>query len=139
MNLCGGIVNLGDSEQLLLEIPDEKFQVTPRRKASSSLPSRKKKGELGPIDTERRTPTSTDRKSSLRPLSAHSRGRPQASQSPVAAPSPTFLNPLSKDDLKKSMNRQRPTGPPLHASKIISSGLTRKLESGHNVVRVHQF
>lgn len=134
MNLCGGIVNVGDSEQLLLEIPDEKFQLTPRRKATSSVPGRRNKVELGPLDTERRTPSSTDRRSSVRPLSTTSGNRSRASPSPLAVPSPTFLNPLSKDDLRKSMNRQRPVaGPPPHATKVHSSGLTKKLESGYNV------
>ena len=136
MNLCGGIVNVGESEQLLLEIPDEKFQLTPRRKATSSLPGRRNK-ELGPIDTERRTPTSTERRNSSRPLSTTTGNRSKGSPSPLAVPSPTFLNPLSKDDLRKSMNRQRPAaGPPLHATKVSSSGLTKKLESGYNVVSV---
>ena len=137
MNLCGGIVNVGDSELFLLEIPDEKFQLTPRRKATSSLPGRRNKAELGPIDTDRRTPTSIERRGSTRPLSATSGNRSKGSPSPIAVPSPTFLNPLSKDDLRKSMNRQRPVvGPPLHATKAHSSGLTKKLESGYNVVSV---
>lgn len=135
MNLCGGIVNIGDSDQLLLELPDEKFQLTPRRKATTSLPGRRNKAELGPIDTERRTPTSTERRGSARPLSTTPGNRSRPSASPIAIPSPTFLNPLSKDDLRKSMNRQRPAaGPPIHASKVNSSGLTKKLESGYNVV-----
>jgi hypothetical protein len=130
MNLCGGIANFSEPDQLLLEIPDEKFQMTPRRKAASSLPSRRRKGDLGAVDAGRRTPTE-ERRSSSRPLSTRSRVR--SSQSPIANPSPTFLNPLSKDDLKKSMTRQRPVGPPVHASKSVS-GLMKKLEAGYSVV-----
>lgn len=127
--LCGGIANLTEPEQLLLEIPDEKFQMTPRRKASSSLPTRRRNGDLGSIETDRKTPT--ERRSSSRPLSARSRAR--SSASPIATPSPTFLNPLSKDDLKKSMTR-RPVGPPpQHISKS-ASDLMKKLEAGFNVV-----
>ena len=129
MNLCGGVVNAVEPDQLLLDISDEQFQLTPRRKAASSLPSRHWKGVPGPVDTERRTPT--ERKSFSRPLSARSRSR--ASQSPIATASPTFLNPLSKDDLKKSMNRQRPAGPPLHTSKNVA-GPIKKLAVGYHVV-----
>jgi hypothetical protein len=129
MNLCGAIANIAEPDQLLLQIPDEKFQLTPRRKATSSLPSRRRQGDMGPIETDRRTPT--ERRSSSRPLSARSRVR--SSQSPMADPSPDFLNPLSKDDLKKSMTRQRPAGPPLHTSKN-ASGVLKMLEAGYNVV-----
>lgn len=131
MNLCGGDFNITEPEPLLLEIPDEKFQLTPRRKAASSLPTRRKNGALGPINTAERR-TSTEQNYSSRPLSA--RGRSRTSQSPAATNAgPSLLNPLTRDDLKKSINRQRPTGPPLHTSKSVT-GLMKKLETGYDVV-----
>eukprot|EP00934_Nitzschia_sp_Nitz4_P005974 Nitzschia sp. Nitz4//scaffold3_size479765//43810//46457//NITZ4_000017-RA/size479765-augustus-gene-0.1-mRNA-1//1//CDS//3329550509//5964//frame0 len=113
MNICGGIAPITEPEQLLLEIPDEKFQMTPRRKASSSAPSRRDKVPSF-VDTGRKTPTE-HRPSSSRHSSA--RRRSHEPQSPIAAPSPTFLNPISKDELKKSRSRQRSSAPPLHSSK----------------------
>jgi hypothetical protein len=131
MNLCGGIVNVAEPELLLLEIPDEKFQLTPRRKASSSAPSRRRKGVPTHIDTGRRTPTgSSSRPTSSRPSSSRSRSR--QSFSPAADPSPTFLNPISKDELRKTRSR-RPTGPP-HRQLKTSSALIKRLDSGFNVV-----
>lgn len=133
MNLCGGIISVAEPEQLLLEIPDEKFQLTPRRKAASSAPSRRRKGIPTSIDTGRRTPTEHRSSFSTRPSSARNGSREP--QTPEALPSPSFLNPLSEEELKKSRSRQRSSAPPLHASKGGSSlGLSRKFETSYNVV-----
>ena len=130
MNLCGGIANLAEPEQLLLEIPDEKFQLTPRRKASSSMPSRRRKGDPGMIDADKRTPT--DRRSSTRPSSA--RSRPYSSQNQTGASNSSRPNQFSRDDsIRKSTTRQRPAGPAPHSSKTVSSAV-RKLENGYPVV-----
>jgi hypothetical protein len=147
MNLCGGIVNVSEPELLLLEIPDEKFSLTPRRKASSSTPSRRRKGVPTHVDTSRRTPTGTSRTPSFRPSS---RGKPTHLSTPtgspsptflnpIASPSPTFLNPISKEDLKKRPSRQRPLGPSSLRGLKTPSGLVKKLEEGFKVVSTTRF
>jgi hypothetical protein len=122
MNLCGGIANVGGGDQLLLEIPDEKFQLTPRRNAASSTPSRRHNTSLSAVESTRRTPSSA-------------LGRSRASQSPNSAQSPTFLNPISKNDLKKSVDRQRSGGQSMLPSKMSSLAI-KNLEAGYIVVSI---
>ena len=119
MNLCGAIANVGQGDQLLLEIPDEKFQLTPRQDASSSVPSRRNSASFSKIGSSRRTHYS-------RPLST-----PGKSHTPVQ--SPTLLNPISKDDLKKSMGRQRSDAQPIVLSMGSSSAI-KTLQAGFKVV-----
>jgi hypothetical protein len=132
MNLCGGIANIAEPE-LLLEIPNEHFSMTPRRKSPSSRRS-SRKGVPTYVDTGRRTPTGTRTPSSRPSSRSRSRHSPSMNHtSPHSLPSPTFLNPLSRDDLRKSRSRQRPLCPPLHSLKM-ASGLIKKLEEGFNLV-----
>ena len=140
MNLCGGIANFNEPE-LLLDIPNEQFAaVTSRRKSSTPSSSRRSSSsrKLPPthVDTERRTPTGSGRTpSSGRPSSrSRSRRSTPTAASPHNMPSPTFLNPISRDDLrKKSRSRQHPTCPPLHGMKTVS-GMVKKLEAGFELV-----
>ena len=111
MNLCGGIGNVSGHEKLALEIPDERFQMTPRRKASSSTPSyRKKTVQPGAEIERRRTPSSTR---------ASSRGR--SGQPPT---------PFNSGAVQRSRKQNNPT-------TIVSKSSTKliaKLEAGFEVV-----
>ena len=124
MNLCGAIANVGQGDQLLLEIPDEKFQLTPRQDASSSVPSRRNSASFSKIGSSRRTHYS-------RPLSTP--GKSQTPQGSSVVQSPTLLNPISKDDLKKSMGRQRSDAQPIVLSMGSSSAI-KTLQGGFKVV-----
>lgn len=142
MNLCGAIIDVPESE-LLLEMPNEHFAAmdpsSTRRKStpSSRRSSSSRKGVPTYVDTSRRTPTGS-KTSSTRPSSSRSsRSHHSPSvnkESPHNRPSPTFLNPISRDDFKrKSRSRQRTTCPPLHNLKM-TSGLIKKVEEGFYVV-----
>jgi len=127
MNLCGAVANVGEGDKLILEIPDEKFQLTPRRDASSSVPSRRNNASFSKFESSRSGHYS-------RPLSS-THGKLRTSQSSSMVQSPTFLNPISKDDLKKSEGRKRSEAQASLVSKSSSSAI-KDLQAGFKVVSI---
>ena len=125
MNLCGAIANIGEGDQLLLEIPDERFQLTPRRDASSSVPSRRNSASSSKLESSRSPHYS-------RPLSS-THGKFRSSQSSSLVQSPTLLNPISKDDLKKTLGRKRSEAQASVVSKSSSLAI-KNLQAGFKVV-----
>ena len=109
MNLCGDIVNVTEHE-MVMELPEDHFAMKYRRKSSSSTPSnRRRKGSRS---------------------SSRSKSRQGKSSSLAAGESdsvdPGFLNPISREDLKKSRSR--------HGRKTPTGGGLKKLEDGFDLV-----
>lgn len=128
MNLCGGIAGVTDHE-LVFRLPDEEFSVSSRKKKSSSS------------STSSRRDQSTSGRSSLRghssSISRHSTrssrgsGITSSNQLSTSTSAASALNPVSRHDYEKQRikNRSRPS-----RGMKSSSILTRKLESGFNLV-----
>ena len=154
MNLCGGITHIAEQE-LFLSIPDDEFTMTPRRKSSSSAPSRRKKSlpsqrDVSPLTSSRRMAPESVGNAQSRSSTVASNNGPnsttKASNSveksstsmlnPVSREDLKLLNPVSREDLKRYRSRQR--GPPLRGMKS-SSILMKKLESGFNLVSSNTF
>jgi hypothetical protein len=131
MNLCGGIVGAADADffmpsmlpsgslddgiNLTLASATKKL-TTPRRK--------KKDGRFGPDTNDYVTKTVSP--------SARSSKNKKSTSTLDDTPSP-LLNPLSKEDLQKSRNRQRPVYTP-RSSTLSHSANMKRLESGFRLV-----
>jgi len=136
MNLCGGIIGVSEHE-LVLRIPDDEFNVTSKRKKSlsSSAPSRRNKSTID--QSSLRTPITS---SSNRPSTRSSRGSSvmpssqSSTSTSISTSTPPFsmLNPVSRSDYQKLKSRHR--SHPLRGRMKSSSILTKKLESGFNLV-----
>jgi hypothetical protein len=131
MNLCGGIVGAADADffmpsmlpsgslddgvNLTLESATKKL-TTPRRKKKDS----------------RFLPDTHDYVAKTVSPSARSSKNKKTSSTLDDTPSP-LLNPLSKEDLQKSRNRQRPVYTP-RSSTMSHSANMKRLESGFRLV-----
>ena len=122
MNLCGGIVNTTDADVLMPAVlatvssADDGVLTFPRQKSSSR---RRRSDGLKSSESTQRT-------------SSSSRSRSRHSSSAQG------LNPLSKEDLKKSRSRsrQRSRKASQPTSKINESAMVKKLESGLRLVSI---
>ena len=124
MNLCGGIVNTTDADVLMPAVlatvssADDGVLTFPSQKGSSSSRRRRSDGLKSSESTQR--------------TSSSSRSRSRHSSSAQG------LNPLSKEDLKKSRSRsrQRSRKASQPTSKINESAMVKKLESGLRLVSI---
>jgi hypothetical protein len=142
MNLCGGITGISEHE-LILQIPDEEYNVIPiSRKQKSSSSSTSKRRSKSPSKDKtmllaQQTSLSNNRPSSR---SRSSRGGLTSvsstnQQQNSASSSSSMLNPVSRHDYEKLKSRQHRSQPltTSHGHKS-SSILTKKLEYGFNLV-----
>jgi len=117
MNLCGGFTGVLDNE-LIIPIPDEEFNVSSRKKKSSSLHNR------------------TAAYASNRQSTRSSRGSRTIALSQPSSSKSAKLNPVSRGDYEKSRSRHRGHPSPSFEMKP-SSILLNKLESGFNLTWVN--
>ena len=114
LNLCGGIINTHEPEMLLAAV----LSPATSGEEESTPP-------LNEVDESQR-----HRSDLAMTTSPNANGIPQ-SDHPVRSPTSPFLNPLSKEDLKKSWSR--PLCSPLNKIKTLPA-LLNKLEAGFNLV-----
>jgi hypothetical protein len=144
MNLCGGITGIISEHELILQIPDEEYNATPRKQKSSSStskrrsksPSKDKTMFLAQQTSSSNRPSSRSRSS--RGLPSMSSANQQQSSSTarpgIPAASSSMLNPVSRHDYDKLKSRQHRSQPLTSHGHKSSSILTKKLESGFNLV-----
>mmetsp|Transcript_18918 Transcript_18918/g.52828 ORF Transcript_18918/g.52828 Transcript_18918/m.52828 type:complete len:850 (+) Transcript_18918:111-2660(+) len=118
MNLCGGFTGVSE-EEFVLQIPDEEYSVSSRKKSSSSSSSANRI----------RSASSSSRQSSR-----YSRGSRSMFSSQSSIPRSAMLNPGGKGDYEKFKTRHRVN--PSREMKS-SSILLKKLDSGFNLTWIN--
>jgi hypothetical protein len=145
MNLCGGITGISEHE-LILQVPDEQYNATPRKQKSSSSTSKRRSKSpskdrtmfLAQQTSLSNRPSSRSRSRSSRGLTSMPLTNQQQSSSTTnpgtPAASSSLLNPVSRHDYDKLKSRQHRSQPLTSHRHKSSSILTKKLESGFNLV-----
>ena len=136
MNLCGGIGGVTEHE-LAFQFPDEEFSVSSRKKrfsSSQSLVSRREKSTSGRHSLRRQSSSSS--RHSVR--SSRGGGTSSSQSLTSSSTSKAALKPIAKHDYEKQRTRNRSRPASVRGMKG-SSILTRKLESGFNLVSYKRY
>jgi hypothetical protein len=121
MNLCGGIAGVTDDE-FGFRFPDEEFSVSSRRKKSSSSSTTSRRDRSGSGRSLRRDSSSHSINS------GRSGGKMPRNQSSASVPAATTVSRHDHEKQRTRNESRRSRG-----AKSFSI-LTRKLESGYNLV-----